>query len=96
MEFVVKCHEFVLNSFICQIEKPKYLNSSIIIVLLYIFNNIVIILFNMRPKNKEKRLMVHVYLKEEEKKRIEEQASKLGISVSAYIKVKLFQKNGTI
>jgi len=42
------------------------------------------------------RLMVHVYLTQEEKKRIEEQASKLGISVSAYIKVKLFQKDGTL
>ena len=42
------------------------------------------------------RLMVHVYLTEEEKKRIEESAQKLGISVSAYIKVKLFQKDGTI
>jgi len=42
---------------------------------------------------KEKRVMVHDYLTEEEKKRIEESASKLGISVSAYIKVKLFMKN---
>ena len=41
-------------------------------------------------KNKGKRVMVHVYLTPEEKKRIEEAASKLGISVSAYIKVKLF------
>ena len=47
----------------------------------------------MKPKNKEKRLMVHVYLTDIEKKRIEEEASKLGISVSAYIKVKLFMKN---
>ena len=38
----------------------------------------------------EKRLMVHVYLTGEEKKRIEEEARKLGISVSAYIKVKMF------
>ena len=36
------------------------------------------------------RLMVHVYLTEQEKGRIEESAGKLGISVSAYIKVKLF------
>jgi len=34
--------------------------------------------------------MVHVYLSDEEKKRVEEAAKKLGISVSAYIKVKLF------
>jgi hypothetical protein len=34
--------------------------------------------------------MVHVYLTDEEKERIEEEAKKLGISVSAYIKVKLF------
>ena len=39
-----------------------------------------------------KREMVHVYLTEEEKRRIEEAASKLGISVSAYIKVKLFSE----
>ena len=38
------------------------------------------------------RLMVHVYLTEEEKKRVEQEASKLGISVSAYIKVKLFSE----
>jgi hypothetical protein len=38
------------------------------------------------------KLMVHVYLSEEEKKKIEEEAKKLGISISAYIKVKLFSK----
>jgi len=38
------------------------------------------------------RLMVHVYLTEEEKRRIEHEAYKLGISVSAYIKVKLFSQ----
>jgi len=38
-----------------------------------------------------KKLMVHVYLSEEEKQKIEESAKKLGISVSAYIKVKLFK-----
>lgn len=37
-----------------------------------------------------KRLMVHVYLKQEEKKKVDEEASKLGISTSSYIKVKLF------
>lgn len=37
-----------------------------------------------------KKLMVHVYLSEEEKKRVEDEAKKLGISVSAYIKVRLF------
>jgi ACT domain-containing protein len=36
--------------------------------------------------------MVHVYLSNEEKKKIEEEAKKLGISVSAYIKVKLFSR----
>jgi len=41
---------------------------------------------------KEKRLMVHVYITPEEKKKIEEEAKKLGISVSSYIKVKLFSK----
>ncbi len=46
----------------------------------------------MSLKSKEKRVMVHVYLTDEEKKRIEESASKLGISVSAYIKVKLFSE----
>ena len=50
----------------------------------------------MKQKSKEKRVMVHVYLTDEEKKRVEEEANKLGISVSAYIKVKLFQKNGAI
>ena len=39
------------------------------------------------------RLMVHVYLTEAQKKEIEEQAGKIGISVSAYIKVKLFSEN---
>ncbi|MCK4521536.1 MAG: ribbon-helix-helix protein, CopG family [Nanoarchaeota archaeon] len=39
------------------------------------------------PTNK---LMVHVYLSEKEKKKIEKRAKELGISVSAYIKVKLF------
>jgi len=40
--------------------------------------------------------MVHVYLTEEEKKRIEQDASKIGISVSSYIKVKLFTKDETL
>ena len=40
----------------------------------------------------KKRVMVHVYLTSEEKKRIEESAGKLGISVSSYIKVKLFSE----
>ena len=39
---------------------------------------------------KKGRLMVHVYLTSKEKKKIEEQAGMIGISVSAYIKVKLF------
>lgn len=39
---------------------------------------------------KKNRLMVHVYVTSDEKKRIEEEANKLGISVSAYLKVKLF------
>tara|TARA_Y100000310_G_C20641736_1_gene794332 strand:+ start:579 stop:716 length:138 start_codon:yes stop_codon:yes gene_type:complete len=43
------------------------------------------------PKN-DKRLMVHVYLTKKEKKRIEEEAEELGISLSAYIKVRLFSK----
>jgi len=37
-----------------------------------------------------KKLMVHVYMTEEEKKKVEDNAKKLGISVSSYIKVKLF------
>lgn len=41
---------------------------------------------------KKKKLMVHVYLTEEEKKEIETEAEKLGISLSSYIKVKLFQE----
>ena len=36
------------------------------------------------------KLMVHVYLSKEEKVRVEKEARKLGISVSSYIKVKLF------
>jgi ACT domain-containing protein len=47
----------------------------------------------MEKTGKEKRLMVHVYLTDEEKKRIEEKAKKFGISVSSYIKVKLFMKD---
>ena len=46
----------------------------------------------MDLKIKEKRVMVHVYLTGKEKERIEESAGKLGISVSAYIKVKLFSE----
>ena len=36
--------------------------------------------------------VVHVYLSEEEKLKIAEEAKKLGISLSSYIKVKLFSK----
>ena len=39
---------------------------------------------------KKKKVMVHVYLSPEEKERIEKKAEEIGISVSAYIKVKLF------
>jgi len=46
----------------------------------------------MSLKSKEKRVMVHVYLTVKEKERVEEEAGKLGISVSAYIKVKLFSE----
>jgi hypothetical protein len=38
------------------------------------------------------KLMVHVYLSRDEKLKIEKEAKKLGISVSAYIKVKLFSE----
>jgi len=38
------------------------------------------------------KLMIHTYMTEEEKKKVESEAKKLGISVSAYIKVKLFSK----
>jgi hypothetical protein len=38
------------------------------------------------------KLMVHVYLSDKEKAQVEEEASSLGISVSSYIKVKLFNK----
>lgn len=44
------------------------------------------------PKSK-KREMVHVYLTPEEKAKTEAEAKKLGISLSSYIKVKLFSKN---
>ena len=46
----------------------------------------------MSLKSKEKRVMVHVYLTGKEKERVEEEAGKLGISVSAYNKVKLFSE----
>jgi hypothetical protein len=39
------------------------------------------------PTNK---LMVHVYLSPDEKLRVERAARKLGISVSAYTKVRMF------
>jgi len=39
-----------------------------------------------------KKNMVHVYLSDAEKTRIEKEAKKLGISVSAYIKIKLFME----
>jgi len=41
---------------------------------------------------KKRKSMVHVYLSEAEKRRVEEEATKLGISVSSYVKVKLFSK----
>lgn len=41
---------------------------------------------------KTKRMMVHVYLTEEEKKNVEAKAKELGISLSSYIKVKLFTR----
>ncbi|MBI2651503.1 hypothetical protein HYX01_03460 [Candidatus Woesearchaeota archaeon] len=43
-------------------------------------------------QKESRKLMVHVYLTDAEKARIEESAKKLGISVSAYIKVKLFSE----
>lgn len=43
-------------------------------------------------KRNSARLMVHVYLTEQEKNRIGQEAAKLGISVSSYIKVKLFSE----
>lgn len=45
--------------------------------------------------NKKKREMVHVYLTPEEKSKIEKSSRELGISLSSYIKVKLFSKNLT-
>ena len=41
----------------------------------------------------KKREMVHVYLTAEEKTKTEAEAKKLGISVSSFIKVKLFSRN---
>jgi ACT domain-containing protein len=38
------------------------------------------------------KLMVHVYLSKDEKDRVSQAAKKLGISVSSYTKVKLFQE----
>ena len=38
------------------------------------------------------KLMVHIYLSREEKERVRKAAKKLGISVSSYTKVKLFQE----
>lgn len=43
---------------------------------------------------KKNKLMVHVYLTDAEKARVEKEAKRLGISVSAYIKVKLFSEGG--
>ena len=42
---------------------------------------------------KEKKLMVNVYLSDEEKKRVEEEAGQLGISLSSYIKFCLFKED---
>jgi hypothetical protein len=38
------------------------------------------------------KLMVHVYLSKDEKTKVESAAKALGISVSSYIKVKLFSE----
>lgn len=43
---------------------------------------------------KKTKLMVHVYLTPEEKQRVEEEAAQLGISLSSYIKVRLFSRGG--
>ncbi|MDO8740868.1 MAG: hypothetical protein Q7J54_04840 [Candidatus Woesearchaeota archaeon] len=43
-------------------------------------------------KKNTRNNMVHVYLNDHEKAAIEEEAKKLGISVSSYIKIKLFSK----
>lgn len=45
-----------------------------------------------RKLSREKRQMVHVYLTEDEKLRVEQKAREIGISLSSYIKVKLFSK----
>src|SRR3989338_7863663 len=44
-------------------------------------------------RKSKKREMVHVYLTPEEKAKTETEAKKLGISVSSFIKVKLFSRN---
>ena len=62
----------------------KYLNSSITKVLKIYYSDTTL------ATNK---LMVHVYLSKEEKEKIAKEAKALGISVSAYIKVRLFYKN---
>ena len=43
------------------------------------------------PHTKQKTV-IHVYLTAGEKRKVEEEAKKLGISLSSYIKVKLFSK----
>ncbi len=45
----------------------------------------------MKRRKGIQNCMVHVYLSDEEKARVEKDAERLGISVSSYIKVKLFQ-----
>lgn len=43
--------------------------------------------------NMTKETSITIYLTKEEKRRIEREAKRLGISVSAYVKVKLFSKS---
>ena len=39
-----------------------------------------------------KETSITVYMTDEEKKKVKKEAKKLGISISAYVKVKLFSK----
>ena len=46
----------------------------------------------MKKRITSKTCMVHVYLSPDEKVKVEKEAAKLGISLSSYIKVRLFQE----
>lgn len=45
-----------------------------------------------RPKGRKRQKVVNVYLSEEEKKRLEDKAHKIGLGLTQYIRLKIFSE----